>query len=260
MAPRLDHLIDAATTIPSTQVRRYVDGLRRAHPDASPAELIALMERRYLMAVSTSGGAVGAAAAFPVVGTGVAIALTAGQVGAFVAASAALTLAVADVHGIATEDAARRRALLLTTLLGENGPELLEQQLGLSTATWAQVLLTRMPVATVKTVNKALRGRVAKAVVAKGGSVMLGRLVPFGIGAVIGYAGGRVMGKNLIEGMEAAFGAAPAEFARELESLIEVTEITSGDDPDSRDLFADAARIADEAAEPDRPRRDTDLD
>ncbi|UFU05545.1 hypothetical protein [Ruania halotolerans] len=257
MTGRFDTLIETATAIPTTQVRRYVDSVRRAHPDATPADLIVLLERRYLIAVSGSGGAVGAAAALPVVGTGVALALTAGQVGTFVAASAALTLAVAEVHGIATEDSARRRALLLTTLLGENGPELLEQQLGVSTATWAQVLLTRLPVATVKTVNKTLRGRMTKAVVAKGGSVMLGRLLPFGIGAVIGYAGGRLMGKNLIEGMHAAFGPAPAEFTRALESPIEVTEISAESEPN---LFADAAQIADRAAEHDRPENERNLD
>ncbi|UFU03967.1 hypothetical protein LQF12_05040 [Ruania suaedae] len=250
MALQLDSFIDAVATLPSAQVRRYVDGLRASHPDAGPQELIALMKRRYLFAVSTSGGAVGAVAAFPVVGTGVALALTAGQVATFVGASAALCLAVADVHGIATDDVARRRALLLTTLLGENGPELLEAQLGLSTATWAQVLLTRLPVATVKTVNKTLRGRMAKAVVTKGSTVMLGRLMPFGIGAAIGFVGGRVMGKSLIEGLDAAFGPAPAHFLRSVEHSAPALQGTQ------EDLFADAARLA----ERERPHSDGNLD
>ncbi len=246
---RLHDLIDTATTIPSSQVRRYVDDLRATHPDATPTELIELLKRRYLLAVSASGGAVGAVAAFPVVGTGVALTLTAGQVAAFMAASAALCLAVAEVHGIATDDVSRRRALLLTTLLGENGPELLEHQLGLSTATWAQVLLTRLPVATVKTVNKTLRGRMAKAVVTKSSSVMLGRLLPFGIGAAIGYLGGRVMGKSLIEGLDAAFGPAPVEFGRGLEHG--GPALASG----QPDLFSDASRLVEQSDQP-RPAGD----
>lgn len=214
--PRSERLLDAAVTIPSQRIRRYVDSVRRDHPDADPEEIIEILTSRYLWAVSGSGGAVGAAAAFPVVGTTAALALTAGQVTAFLAASSALCLAIAEVHGISTEDATRRRALLLSTLLGERGPRLLEQQLGLSTATWGKVLLTRLPVATVKTVNRTLRGRMAKTVITKGSTVFLGRLLPFGIGAVIGFVGSREMGKNLVVGLAQAFGPAPSTFPHEL--------------------------------------------
>ncbi|WP_022917561.1 hypothetical protein [Ruania albidiflava] len=209
---RTEQLIDAAVTIPSPRIRGYVDSLRRDHPDADPEEIIEILASRYLWAVSGSGGAVGAAAAFPVVGTTAALALTAGQVATFVAASSVLCLAVAEVHGIATDDATRRRALLLTTLLGERGPQLLEQQLGLTSATWAKVLLTRLPVATVKTVNRTLRHRMTKVVLTKGSTVFIGRLLPFGIGAVVGFAGSRAMGKNLILGLNQAFGAPPVTF------------------------------------------------
>src|SRR5699024_6167416 len=112
---RTAQLIDAAVTVPSRRVSGYVASLRADHPEAGPEELIEILASRYLWAVSGSGGAVGAAAAFPVVGTTAALALTAGQVTTFLAASSVLCLAVAEVHGIATEDAARRRALLLTT-------------------------------------------------------------------------------------------------------------------------------------------------
>ncbi|WP_163542694.1 hypothetical protein [Occultella kanbiaonis] len=223
-ARTLERLIDTAVTVPAGRVHAYVDGLRRKNPTASPEEIIALLEKRYLLAVSGSGAAVGAAAAFPVIGTTAAVALTAGQVGVFLAASSALSLAVADVHGIAVGDVHRRRALLMSSLLGEQGPQLFEQQLGLSSVTWAKVLLTRLPVATVKSVNKALRGRVVKVAAAKGGSIMLGRLLPFGVGAVVGFAGGRLMGKTMIGGTKEAFGPAPAFFTREVEGTAVTVE------------------------------------
>ena len=69
--------------------------------------------------MQSTGGAVGATAAAPAVGTGVALALTASDIATFFGASAAFALAVASVHGIEVEDADRRRALLLTTILGE---------------------------------------------------------------------------------------------------------------------------------------------
>ncbi|WP_147918272.1 hypothetical protein [Ruania zhangjianzhongii] len=239
---RSERLLDSAVTIPSQRIRGYVDSVRRDHPDADPEEIIEILTSRYLWTVSGSGGAVGAAAAFPVVGTTAALALTAGQVTAFLAASSALCLAVAEVHGIGTEDAARRRALLLSTLVGESGPRLLEQQFGLSTATWGRVLLTRLPVATVKTVNRTLRGRMAKTVITKGSTVFLGRLLPFGIGAVVGFVGSRAMGKNLIVGLAEAFGRPPADFPHEIGAASEAAAIEG-------DLFARADTLIEPAGE-----------
>src|SRR5690606_22076547 len=210
----LDEALDAALALPTGRVRAYVDGIRRKRPHATPEEVVRLLEKRYLLA----GGAVGAAAALPVVGTGTALALTVGQVATFLGASSLLALAVADVHGIAVEDRARRRALLLTALLGENGPEVLQQELGLSAVAWGRTLLTRLPVATVQTVNKTLRGRLVKGTAAKVGSVMLGRLLPFGIGAAVGYAGSRAVGGTMIDGVRSAFGPPPATFVREVEA------------------------------------------
>src|SRR5665647_774384 len=100
----LDAAIDKAVAIPSSVIRQHVGRLRERNPHASPAQIIALLERQFLLAVGASGGAVGAAAAAPAVGTGVAVALTTSEVAAFFAASAAFSLAVAEVHGIAVED------------------------------------------------------------------------------------------------------------------------------------------------------------
>lgn len=231
-AAALESAIDKAMTFPVSRVHAYVDGIRRKHPRATPEQVIRILEKRYLFAMSASGGAVGAAAAVPAIGTGTALVLTSGQVAGFVAASSLLGLAVADVHGIAVEDTARRRALLLTSLLGEDGPAMLEEQLGLSAVTWGRALLTRLPLATVKTVNKTLRGKLVKGSAAKVGSLMLGRLLPFGIGAAIGFAGSRVIGKQMIEGVRGAFGPPPTAFVREVDATFEV-----------EDPFAEAARL-----------------
>lgn len=243
----LDEAIDTALAMPTARVHSYVDGIRARRPGASPAEVIAVLERRYLLAVSASGGAVGAAAAIPAVGTGTALALTAGQVASFLAASSALALAVADVHGIAVEDGARRRALLLTALLGDKGPELLEEQLGVSAATWGRTLLTRLPIATVKTVTKTLRGRLVKGTAAKAGSVMLGRLLPFGIGAAVGFAGSRVLGSTMIDGVRQAFGPAPTHFVRHVDATFVVT--------DERPVRDQLDGVADTGARAKRRRR-----
>ncbi|GAA4416408.1 hypothetical protein GCM10023169_11240 [Georgenia halophila] len=207
----LDRLLDAA-------VRRADKGedavaeLRREHAGISPAELIGRLEKRYLARSARLGGAVGAVAAFPGIGTLAAVGLTGAQTAAFLSASANHVMAVAAVHGVAVDDVERRRALLLAALLGEDGAKAVSGQLGLGTLYWARAALTRLPLGTIRAVNKTLTRRLVQAGLARAGAVSLGRLAPFGVGAVIGYQGTKIMGKNVLDGTREAFGPPPATF------------------------------------------------
>ena len=86
--PLLDAALDKAVTIPSSVIRAHVDSVRRRNPYASPAQVIGILEREYLMVIGAAGGAVGAAAAFPAVGTGIGLALTASDVAPYFGSSA----------------------------------------------------------------------------------------------------------------------------------------------------------------------------
>ncbi|TWH34773.1 hypothetical protein L600_001000000010, partial [Isoptericola variabilis J7] len=156
-------------------------------------------------------GAVGAAAAVP------AAALTTGDIATFFATSAAFALAVADVHGIAVDDVPRRRALLLATVLGDKGAKDVETAIGGSGVAWGKVLLTSMPQTTLKRVNKTLAHRFLRRQIAKQGSLALGRLAPFGVGAVVGVAGGRALGHGVVAQSRKAFGPPPDHFPRVVE-------------------------------------------
>lgn len=213
----LDAALDKAVTVPSATIHTHVGRIRRRNPLASPAQVLGLLEREYLRVVAATGGAVGAAAATPSIGTGTAVALTAGDVAGFFGASAAFSLAVASVHGIEVQDSERRKALLLATLLGESGARAVGDMAEIGTTQVARMLLTRMPLRTVKAVNSRLTRRVVRRQVAKQGGVALGRLAPFGIGAVIGIVGGRALGRTVVEGARAAFGPAPLTFPSVLE-------------------------------------------
>ncbi len=213
----LDVLLDKAVAIPSSVVHAHVDRLRRRNPSASPTQVVRMLERQYLLAVQTSGGAAGAIAAAPGIGTGTGIALTTSEVATFFAASSAFALAVAEVHGIAVEDTARRRALLLATLLGEQGAATVGAEAGLTGGAWARTLLTKMPMSTIKRVNSALARRLVRRQVTRQGALAVGRLAPFGIGAVIGATGARALGRTVILGAERAFGPPPPAFPAVLE-------------------------------------------
>jgi hypothetical protein len=213
----LDHLVGKAVTIPSSSIHKHVDKVRARNPDASPAELIKLLEKEYLRIIQTTGTAVGAAAAIPAVGTAASVALSTSDVATFFASSAAFSLAVADVHGIEVEDVPRRRALLLATVLGDQGAQDVENAIGGSGVAWGKVLLTSMPRTTLHRVNKALTHRFIQKQVAKQGGLMLGRILPFGVGAVVGFVGARALGHTVIAQSRVAFGAPPEHFPRVIE-------------------------------------------
>lgn len=218
--PFVDGLLDKALQVPSAVIHAHVEKLRRRNPHASPAQIIHLLEKQYLMAVSTSGGAVGAAAAAPMVGTGVGVALTTTEVGTFFAASAAFALAVADVHGIGVEESARRRALLMATVLGEQGAKTVGAEADIGSRAWGRTLLVNMPTATIKRVNSALTKRLIRRQAGRQGALALGRLAPFGIGAVVGATGARAMGRTVIQGAYKAFGPPPAAFPATIELAV----------------------------------------
>ncbi len=216
--PRLvQGALDKAVTIPSATIHAHVESVRRRNPDADPARVVELLEKEYLLVVAGTGGAVGAAAAAPIVGTGLATALTVSDVATFFGASAAFSLAVASVHGIDVTDTERRKALLLATLLGESGAKVVGDAAELTTFRVGRVLLTRMPMGTVKKVNNQLTRKLLRSQAARVGGIAVGRLAPYGIGAAIGVAGGRSLGMTVIKGARSAFGPPPHAFPRVVE-------------------------------------------
>ncbi len=95
-------------------------GSASTNPDATPAEIVSKLEKHYLAAVMASGAAVGSAAAFPGIGTLVALSAVAGETVVFLEATAVFVLAVAEVYGIPADHRERRRALVLAVLVGED--------------------------------------------------------------------------------------------------------------------------------------------
>ena len=202
----LERALDKAIAIPAALIEERVARMRRDRPGADAAELVEMAGARFRRDAGLSSGAVGASAAIPAIGTGAAAALTVGQSAAFIASAVTYVLTVAEIQGVHVVDTERRRALVLSALLGKEGSEAVQGQLGLSSMFWAAQLLMQMPLPSVKSINAHLIKRVAKRSAAKGGALALGRLLPFGIGAAIGWSGGRALANQVIEGAQAALG------------------------------------------------------
>jgi hypothetical protein len=205
-------------------VLAHIRGIRRRHPEASPAQIIAILERRYLAAVTTGGAAVGASAVIPGVGTAASLALSGVETAGFLEASALFAQSVAEVHGITVVEPERARSLVMALMLGATGQDLVKQfaaQFGgggtARPAYWGEVITNSLPRTLVGQLSERLKRSFLRRFVARQGTSMLGRMVPFGVGAVIGGTGNHLLGRRVIKSAREAFPPAPLILAGELE-------------------------------------------
>ncbi|RZL83695.1 MAG: hypothetical protein EOP32_06420 [Rhodococcus sp. (in: high G+C Gram-positive bacteria)] len=209
-------VLDNGSRLQAPAVAKYVEWVRRSHPGESPAQIVERMEKMFLLAVTGSGSAVGATAAIPGVGTVASIAAVGAESAFFLEAAALLTLAVASVHGISAADHQQRRALVLSVALGESGMEIVQKATGVTAKNWATAITSRIPGPTMKGMNSTLVRKFITKYAARRSALILGKLVPAGIGAAIGGAGNRAIGKGVIKNARKAFGPAPARWPDEL--------------------------------------------
>ncbi len=207
--PILD-LLDKAIALQAPAVRKNIARARHRNPDATPAEVIRGLERMYVSALTGTGAAVGATAAAPAVGTGVALALSAGETFSSLELSALFVLSVAEVHGVELDEIERRRTLVMGILLGQSGSSTVVGKVAQRTGQhWARQLVGKVPVETLKQINKALGKNFITKYGTKQGIIVLGRVAPFGIGAVIGGGANATVAALAVRAARRAFGPAP---------------------------------------------------
>jgi len=222
MSSRLDRNVDRLLSVHRPVVLAHLRGIRRLHPDASPQELLVILERRYVAAVTTGGAAVGASSMLPFVGTGISLGLSAAETAGFLETTALFAQSVTELHGIAVTDPDRSRALVMTMLMGKAGSDLLKQIAGQATggttrnAYWGQVVTSSLPQFVVGPVADQLKNHFVRRFATGQGANILGRAIPFGIGAAIGGVGNLVLGRTVIQSARTAFGPAPFSYPEDL--------------------------------------------
>ena len=217
----LSAIIERGARVQAPAVKAYVDRLRDANPDATPAEIVTKLEKHYLAAVMASGAAVGSAAAFPGIGTLAALSAVAGETVVFLEATAVFVLAVAEVHGIPADHRERRRALVLAVLVGEDSKHAVADLIGpgRTSGAWLADGAATLPLPAVSQLNSRLLRYFVKRYALKRGAIAFGKLLPVGIGAVIGGVGNRLMGKKIIANARKAFGSPPPRWPATLHVL-----------------------------------------
>ncbi len=218
--------LDRVLSIQRPLVLAHIRSIRLRNPGASPAEIIRILERRYLAAVTAGGAAVGATAVVPGIGTGVTLALSGVETVGFVESTALFAQSVAEVHGIAVSNPDRARALVMTLMLGKEGVALVSQLAGqvagrggTRSSYWGELVTKSLPRAAVGPMVDQLKSMFVKQFAARGGASFLGKALPFGVGAAVGGAGNHILGRRVLTTSHQAFGAAPLDLPSELEPV-----------------------------------------
>ncbi|WP_240037202.1 hypothetical protein [Orlajensenia leifsoniae] len=224
LPPRLVRTIDFGLGVQRPAVLAHIRSIRRRNPDATPAQLVRILERRYMAATTTGGAAVGATAVVPGIGTGMTIVLSGVETAGFLEATALYAQSVAEVHGIAVADPDRARALIMTMMLGSEGSSLVRQLAGqvsgggaVRSAYWGELVTANLPRALVGPLADKLKSMFLRKFVVGAGASVFSKAIPFGIGAVIGGVGNRIVSGRVVQSSRLAFGMPPETLPHELE-------------------------------------------
>src|SRR5690349_20814831 len=90
----------------------YIKELRRKHPDATPAEIMRIIERWYIGATTGASAAAGATATIPVVGIPAAVALGVADLTFFYEATALFAICMAELRGYRIDDTERAKVVV----------------------------------------------------------------------------------------------------------------------------------------------------
>lgn len=197
--------------------------LQRRYPQATAAQLAATLERDYLIAVTGGGALVGGAAVIPGVGTAAALGLSAAATVGFLEATALFSTSLAELHGVRLVDPEKASTLVMAIMLGEEGTALLSSLSGQAagqgkgpTQAWGSLFSRRVPLSGFGTVRERIQTMFLRTLLKKQGTALLGRALPFGIGAVVGGVGNRMMGRAVVANAKEAFGPMPLVIPGEL--------------------------------------------
>jgi len=247
---------DALLSVQRPVVLAHIRSIRARRPDATPAQIIAILERRYLTAVTTGGALVGASAAIPAVGIATSVVLSGVETAGFLEATALYAQSITEIHGIPVVDRERARTLVMTMMLGNGGQDLIRQFAGqvaggaqTRSAFWGELVTKSLPSAAFASIADRVQKAFLRKFAVTQGSSVIGRAIPFGIGAVIGGGGNHLLGRRVVTSSRTAFGPAPASFPESLDAVVAAPK-TPRLPKTSR--VSKAARAAKDAAAPTR--------
>lgn len=224
--------VDTAVHLQTGTIRSYVNWLRRQNPQASPQEIQDTMAKHFRNTVTGTGAGAGAAAAVPGVGLITGSAAIAGESVLFLDLAAFYTVASAYLRGVDVSDPERRRAIVLTTLMGTKGLAIVDAMVGEDAeALPSKNMLSRFSGPGLAQTNNVLTRVAMRSMNKRMRRAWLGKLLPLGLGAAAGTAANRKLANTLLGNVQASLGPVPARFAQPLPAVADAEEeaSTAGD-------------------------------
>lgn len=196
-------LLETMLKVSEKHIDKSIAKLLEKNPGISTPELMELVSRRYIRVSETTSAGVGGGAAVPGSGLVVGTALTGAELTVFATNTSLYVLTMARLSGIPTENLEVRKALVMSAVLGEEATKVVSDQIGVGLWNWARTQITENASATLGSVNKALANYAGKKISKKLSGHVVGRFIPFGIGAAIGFLSGRKLAQSTVAGVRA---------------------------------------------------------
>lgn len=207
--------LDKAVSIQSSAITGYVDFLRKRNPEASPSEIQDLVDKHFLRIATGSGAGAGAAAAIPGIGFFMGAAAIGAESIVFLDAAAWYTMASAHLRGIDISEKERRKTLILVAVLGAKGTAVVDTfvgDIGKTKGAPSISTVARFSAPKLAEVNNRLIRTAVKQLTKRFRKAWLGKIMPLGIGAVVGTIANRKLSKAVIANVRESLGMLPAQF------------------------------------------------
>ncbi|RUQ23550.1 di- and tripeptidase [Kocuria sp. HSID16901] len=214
--PALNKALDSVLRAQRPLVVTALKKIRKKHPDETPEQIAHRLERLYLRDVTLGGGAIGASAFIPGIGTVTSVGLSFVAVGGYLERTAIYAQSMAELYGVHVDEPEKARTMVMALMLGEDGAVLMKQIMGQSgraagvSNKWG--LMLGKEDGKTFSVSRTIRNMFIKRFLTRQSGAMLGRALPFGIGAVVGGGANLALGRQVIKSTKEAFGEAPKTF------------------------------------------------
>lgn len=194
--------LEKAVSVQSGVISKYVDNVKKKHAGSSIEEMQDVIDKHFKNITTGTGAGAGAAASIPGIGLFAGVAAIGAESVVFLEAAAWYILASAKLRGVDIHDAEARRGLVLMVLSGSKGSAIVDTFIGdfgqngvnLTSA----AALTRFSAPTLKNVNSRLARTFIKQATGRLKWAWLTKLMPLGIGAVLGSIANRKLADRVI--------------------------------------------------------------
>lgn len=202
-------LLDAIDEVSSN---RWEAATRRAAalPDGIRPEKIKALTDSFARQLGVAGAAAGAAAVAPGVGAAATMLTTTAELGLFTARAGDLILTIAATHGRPDPTVDERRAWVLAVLIyGSSAKDGFASALNEAAVGVAPVVNRRVSLATLQTANRLMSRSLLRRYGSRRAVIAAGRVIPIGIGALIGGSANYVAIRTLARNADEFFARLP---------------------------------------------------